>query len=64
MWGAFWIAFGILFLWQLPHFIAISLFRAEEYAYLFERTREIKKRFKNYEKYQPLVDRMLKLLVR
>ncbi|MEO5667307.1 MAG: heme o synthase [Bdellovibrionota bacterium] len=26
-----WIMFGILFFWQLPHFIAISLFRQEEY---------------------------------
>jgi len=26
-----WILFAILFLWQLPHFIAISLFRKEEY---------------------------------
>jgi protoheme IX farnesyltransferase len=26
-----WILFGILFFWQLPHFIAISLFRQKEY---------------------------------
>lgn len=26
------VLFGILFLWQLPHFLAISLFRKEEYA--------------------------------
>ncbi|NCN42642.1 protoheme IX farnesyltransferase [bacterium] len=26
-----WILFGILFVWQLPHFIAISLFRQSEY---------------------------------
>jgi heme o synthase len=26
-----WILFGILFFWQLPHFIAISLFRQHEY---------------------------------
>ena len=26
-----WILFGILFVWQLPHFIAISLFRQDEY---------------------------------
>lgn len=26
-----WILFGILFFWQLPHFIAISLFREKEY---------------------------------
>ena len=27
-----WVLFGILFLWQLPHFLAIALFRKEEYA--------------------------------
>lgn len=27
-----WVLFGILFLWQLPHFIAIALFRKDEYA--------------------------------
>ncbi|HVK32509.1 MAG TPA: ornithine carbamoyltransferase [Burkholderiaceae bacterium] len=37
-------------------------FRAEEYAYLFERSREIKKRFKNYEKHTPLVDRTLAMI--
>lgn len=26
-----WVLFGILFLWQIPHFIAISLFRQKEY---------------------------------
>lgn len=26
-----WLLFGILFFWQLPHFIAISLFRLQEY---------------------------------
>ena len=26
-----WILFGVLFFWQLPHFIAISLFRLNEY---------------------------------
>jgi protoheme IX farnesyltransferase len=26
------VLFGILFIWQLPHFLAISLFRKEEYA--------------------------------
>ena len=30
-WGA-WILFGILFFWQLPHFIAIALNRQSEYA--------------------------------
>jgi heme o synthase len=27
-----WLLFAILFLWQLPHFLAISLFRMDEYA--------------------------------
>jgi ornithine carbamoyltransferase len=36
--------------------------RAEEYAYLFERTRTIKTRFKNYERYTPLVDRTLAMI--
>ena len=26
------VLFGILFLWQIPHFLAISIFRSEEYA--------------------------------
>ena len=44
------------------HFLQIRDFRAEEYAYLFERAAEIKKRFKNYEKYTPLVDRTLAMI--
>jgi ornithine carbamoyltransferase len=44
------------------HYLEFSNFRAEEYAYLFERAREIKKRFKNYEKYTPLVDRTLAMI--
>lgn len=27
-----WLEFAVLFVWQLPHFIAISIFRKEEYA--------------------------------
>jgi len=46
----------------LKHYLQFKDLRAEEYAYLFERTREIKKRFKNYEKYQPLVDRTLAMI--
>jgi ornithine carbamoyltransferase len=46
----------------MRHYLQFKDFRAEEYAYLFERTREIKKRFKNYEKYQPLVDRTLAMI--
>jgi ornithine carbamoyltransferase len=46
----------------MKHFLQFRDFRAEEYAYLFERAREIKKRFKNYEKYTPLVDRTLAMI--
>ena len=34
----------------MKHYLQFKDFRAEEYAYLFERTATIKKRFKNYEK--------------
>jgi len=46
----------------IKHYLQFKDFRAEEYAYLFERAREIKKRFKNYEKYTPLVDRTLAMI--
>jgi len=46
----------------MKHFLQFRDFRAEEYAYLFDRAREIKKRFKNYEKYTPLVDRTLAMI--
>jgi ornithine carbamoyltransferase len=46
----------------MRHYLQFKDFRAEEYAYLFERTRIIKTRFKNYEKYQPLVDRTLAMI--
>ena len=44
------------------HFLQFKDLRAEEYAYLFERAAIIKKRFKNYEKYTPLVDRTLAMI--
>ncbi|HEY0859050.1 MAG TPA: ornithine carbamoyltransferase [Albitalea sp.] len=44
------------------HYLQFKDFRAEEYRYLFERTAIIKKRFKNYEKYTPLVDRTLAMI--
>ena len=44
------------------HYLQFKDFRAEEYAYLFERAATIKKRFKNYEKYTPLVDRTLAMI--
>ncbi|HZV93363.1 MAG TPA: ornithine carbamoyltransferase [Caldimonas sp.] len=46
----------------IRHFLQFRDLRAEEYAYLFERAAEIKKRFKNYEKYTPLVDRTLAMI--
>jgi ornithine carbamoyltransferase len=46
----------------MKHYLQFKDFRAEEYAYLFERMRIIKTRFKNYEKYTPLVDRTLAMI--
>ncbi|REW30340.1 ornithine carbamoyltransferase, partial [Mycobacterium tuberculosis] len=37
-------------------------FTADEYAYLFDRMAIIKKKFKTYEKHQPLVDRTLAMI--
>ena len=44
------------------HYLQFKDLRAEEYAYLFERAAIIKRRFKNYEKYTPLVDRTLAMI--
>ena len=46
----------------IKHYTQFKDFRAEEYAYLFERAHNIKQRFKNYEKYTPLVDRTLAMI--
>ncbi|KDB53534.1 ornithine carbamoyltransferase [Sphaerotilus natans subsp. natans DSM 6575] len=46
----------------MKHYLQFKDFRAEEYAYLFERARLIKRRFKNYERYQPLADRTLAMI--
>ena len=46
----------------IKHYLQFKDFRAEEYAYLFERAATVKKRFKNYEKYTPLVDRTLAMI--
>jgi ornithine carbamoyltransferase len=46
----------------MKHYLQFKDLRAEEYAYLFERARIIKTRFKNYERYQPLVDRTLAMI--
>ncbi|MGI9153882.1 MAG: ornithine carbamoyltransferase, partial [Rubrivivax sp.] len=46
----------------MKHYLQFKDLRAEEYAYLFERARIIKTRFKNYERYQPLTDRTLAMI--
>ncbi len=46
----------------MKHYLQFKDFRAEEYAYLFERARIIKSRFKNYERYTPLADRTLAMI--
>ncbi len=46
----------------IKHYLQFKDLRAEEYTYLFERAATIKKRFKNYEKYTPLVDRTLAMI--
>jgi ornithine carbamoyltransferase len=46
----------------MKHYLQFKDLRAEEYAYLFDRSRIIKTRFKNYERYQPLVDRTLAMI--
>ncbi len=46
----------------IKHYLKFSDFSADEYAYLFERTALIKKKFKAYEKHQPLVDRTLAMI--
>ena len=46
----------------IRHYLQFKDFRAEEYGHLFERAAIIKRRFKNYEKYQPLQDRTLAMI--
>jgi len=46
----------------MRHYLQFKDLRGEEYAYLFERIRIIKTRFKNYERYRPLVDRTLAMI--
>ena len=46
----------------IKHFLQFSDLTAGEYAYLFERAALIKKKFKAYEKHQPLVDRTLAMI--
>jgi hypothetical protein len=46
----------------MRHYLQFKDLSAEEYEYLLARTTVIKKRFKNYEKYTPLVDRTLAMI--
>src|SRR5215212_1731745 len=46
----------------IKHYLQFKDFRAEEYAWLFQRAAIIKKKFKNYEKYHPLADRTLAMI--
>ena len=46
----------------IKHYLQFSDLDAAEYAYLFERTSLIKKKFKAYEKHQPLADRTLAMI--
>jgi ornithine carbamoyltransferase len=47
---------------KLKHYLQFTDLTADEYAYLFERTALIKKKFKTYEKHQPLADRTLAMI--
>jgi ornithine carbamoyltransferase len=46
----------------IRHYLQFSDFTADEYAHLFARAALIKKKFKAYEKHQPLVDRTLAMI--
>ena len=46
----------------LKHYLQFSDLTTEEYAYIFERAALIKKKFKAYEKHQPLADRTLAMI--
>ena len=46
----------------VKHYLQFSDLTASEYAYIFERAALIKKKFKAYEKHQPLADRTLAMI--
>ena len=46
----------------MRHFLTFRDFEPSELEHIFQRTRVIKERFKNYVAYQPLVDRMLAMV--
>ena len=47
---------------SIRHYLQFTDFSVDEYAYLFTRAAFIKKKFKAYEKHQPLVDRTLAMI--
>jgi ornithine carbamoyltransferase len=47
---------------SIKHYLQFSDLSADEYAWIFQRTAEIKRKFKNYEKYLPLADRTLAMI--
>ncbi|HUR89001.1 MAG TPA: ornithine carbamoyltransferase [Ramlibacter sp.] len=47
---------------RIKHYLQFSDFTADEYAWVFQRASEIKRKFKTYEKYHPLVDRTLAMI--
>ena len=46
----------------IRHYLQFSDLTADEYAWVFARASEIKRKFKTYEKYHPLVDRTLAMI--
>ncbi len=46
----------------LRHYLQFKDLAADDYAYLFQRTALLKRRFKQYERYQPLADRSLAMI--
>lgn len=46
----------------IRHFLQFSDFTAAEHEWIFQRAAEIKRKFKNYEKYHPLADRTLAMI--
>ena len=46
----------------VKHYLQFSDLDAAEYAYLFDRAAFIKKKFKAYEKHQPLIDRTMAMI--
>ena len=47
---------------QLKHYLQFNDFSRDEYEHLFARARWIKKAFKQYQQYWPLVDRTLSMI--